>query len=196
MKLVGFALVHMIYRGGVLAGMVCCTDSLTWPTGRTPCLNSITAAQSAPILAYRNSCRSELSTRVLCGDCHDLWVYNSTSATVAFFFPQHSFLSIITSDLSDTEHLLNITTYPTILKHCAKPDIMSTHTLSPKSSNDSLQSRCSASSSPDKLAPALTGPMVWEKLDVADYIVDLTPREVQDIRAAVIKVKSKFGCPS
>jgi hypothetical protein len=38
--------------------------------------------------------------------------------------------------------------------------------------------------------------MVWERLDVAEYVVDLNPREVQDIRAAVIKVKSKFGCPS
>jgi len=73
---------------------------------------------------------------------------------------------------------------------------MSTHTLSPKSSNDSLQSRSSVTSSPDKLAPALTGPMVWEKLDAAEYVVDLNPREVQDIRAAVIKVKSKFGCTS
>ncbi|KAH5982691.1 hypothetical protein HBI07_252420 [Parastagonospora nodorum] len=73
---------------------------------------------------------------------------------------------------------------------------MSTHTLSPKPSNDSLQSRCSAASSPDKLAPALAGPMVWAKLDASDYVVDLSPREVQDIRAAVIKVKSKFTSPS
>jgi hypothetical protein len=66
---------------------------------------------------------------------------------------------------------------------------MSTHTLSPRSSNESLQSNSSAFSSPDKLAPALAGPMVWEGLDATNYIIELSPREVQDIRAAVIKVK-------
>jgi hypothetical protein len=69
---------------------------------------------------------------------------------------------------------------------------MSTHTLSPKTSNESLQSSSSVFSSPDKLAPALTGPMVWEELDATTYIHELSPREVQDIRAAVIKVKSTF----
>jgi hypothetical protein len=69
---------------------------------------------------------------------------------------------------------------------------MSTHALSPKSSNESLQSSASAFSSPDKLAPALAGPMVWEGLDAAKYVVELTRREVQDIRAAVIKVKSVY----
>lgn len=66
-------------------------------------------------------------------------------------------------------------------------------TLSPRSSTESLQSNYSALSSPDKLAPAVTGPMVWEgsELDPAKYIVELDQREIQDIRAAVIKVKSK-----
>lgn len=32
--------------------------------------------------------------------------------------------------------------------------------------------------------------MAWESLDAAKYIIELSPREVQDIRAAVIKVKS------
>jgi hypothetical protein len=67
---------------------------------------------------------------------------------------------------------------------------MSTYTLSPKSSNESLQSSSSAFSDPDKLAPAVAGPMVWDELDAASYIIELSPREVQDIRAAVIKVKS------
>lgn len=67
---------------------------------------------------------------------------------------------------------------------------MSTHPLSPKSSNESLQSSSSVVSFPDKLAPAVAGPMVWEGLDTAKYIIELSPREVQDIRAAVIKVKS------
>jgi hypothetical protein len=70
---------------------------------------------------------------------------------------------------------------------------MSQHTLSPKSSDDSLRSSTSTFSSPDKLAPAVTGPMVWEGLDSSKYVVELSPSEVQDIRAAVIKVKSKRG---
>jgi hypothetical protein len=74
---------------------------------------------------------------------------------------------------------------------------MSSYTLSPKSSDESLRSAVSDISSPDKLAPALTGPMVWkgEELDAARYIIELSPREVQDIRAAVIKVKSIFANP-
>lgn len=68
---------------------------------------------------------------------------------------------------------------------------MSTHTLSPKSSSDSLHSTVSAVSSPDKLAPAVAGPMAWEELDPSKYVVELSPSEVQDIRAAVIKIKSK-----
>jgi hypothetical protein len=74
---------------------------------------------------------------------------------------------------------------------------MSSYTLSPKSSDESLRSAASDVSSPDKLAPALKGPMVWkgEELDAARYIIELSPREVQDIRAAVIKVKSIFANP-
>lgn len=69
----------------------------------------------------------------------------------------------------------------------------SSPTLSAKSSNESLQSIVSALSSPDKLAPALQGPMVWkgDELDPTQYIIQLDRREIQDIRAAVIKVKSK-----
>lgn len=63
--------------------------------------------------------------------------------------------------------------------------------LSPKSSNESLQSSISACSIPDKFAPATTGPMVWEghELDPSEYVVRLSSREIQDVRAAVIKVK-------
>jgi hypothetical protein len=72
---------------------------------------------------------------------------------------------------------------------------MSTYTLSPRSSDESLRSTASDISSPDKLAPTLTGPMVWkgEELDAAKYVIELSPREVQDIRAAVIKIKSMFA---
>ncbi|KAL5114852.1 hypothetical protein ACEQ8H_007281 [Pleosporales sp. CAS-2024a] len=66
---------------------------------------------------------------------------------------------------------------------------MSTHTLSPKSSNESLESSVSTLSSPDKLAPALEGPMVWDQLDPTEYVMELTSREIEDIRAAVIKIK-------
>lgn len=71
---------------------------------------------------------------------------------------------------------------------------MSASALSPKSSNESLHSNASTFSFPDKLAPALAGPMVWKgnELDATRYIIELSDREVQDIRAAVIKVKSKF----
>ncbi|KAF2131002.1 Clavaminate synthase-like protein, partial [Dothidotthia symphoricarpi CBS 119687] len=64
-------------------------------------------------------------------------------------------------------------------------------TLSQKSSSESLQSDYSALSSPDKLAPTMTGSMVWEgsELDPVKYVVKLDQREIQDIRAAVIKVK-------
>jgi hypothetical protein len=34
--------------------------------------------------------------------------------------------------------------------------------------------------------------MVWEGLHADKYVIELSPREVQDIRAAVIKVKSTF----
>lgn len=68
---------------------------------------------------------------------------------------------------------------------------MSASALSPKSSNESLHSNASTFSFPDKLAPALAGPMVWKgnELDATRYIIELSDREVQDIRAAVIKVK-------
>ncbi|CAO2650931.1 Nn.00g092280.m01.CDS01 [Neocucurbitaria sp. VM-36] len=68
---------------------------------------------------------------------------------------------------------------------------MSTHMLTPKSSSESLQSTSSTFSVPDKLSPAVTGPMVWEgdELNPAQYIVELSNHEIQDIRAAVIKVK-------
>lgn len=68
---------------------------------------------------------------------------------------------------------------------------MSTHTLSPRSSTESLQSSSSAYSIPDKLAPALAGPMVWEgaELDPAQYIVKLSRSEVDNIRAAVVGFK-------
>jgi hypothetical protein len=69
---------------------------------------------------------------------------------------------------------------------------MSTHTLSAKSSNDSLHSTSSTESFPDKLAPAVASPMVWQgsELDSAKYIVQLSPQDVHHVRAAVIKVKS------
>ncbi|KAJ4369025.1 hypothetical protein N0V83_006107 [Neocucurbitaria cava] len=68
---------------------------------------------------------------------------------------------------------------------------MSTHTLSPKSSNESLQSTSSTFSFPDKLSPAVTGPMVWkgDELNPAKYVVELSKDEIRDVRAAVIKVK-------
>ncbi|KAF1852075.1 Clavaminate synthase-like protein [Cucurbitaria berberidis CBS 394.84] len=68
---------------------------------------------------------------------------------------------------------------------------MSTPSLSPRSSNESLQSTSSAFSSPDKLSPTVTGPMVWEgaELTPTKYVIQLSNREIQDIRAAVIKVK-------
>ena len=72
---------------------------------------------------------------------------------------------------------------------------MPAHMLSPKSSNESLQSSFSTISVPDKLAPAVANPMVWEgsELDPTKYVVHLTDRDIQDIRAAVIKVKSEYS---
>ncbi|KAF1831548.1 Clavaminate synthase-like protein [Decorospora gaudefroyi] len=68
---------------------------------------------------------------------------------------------------------------------------MSSPALSYKSSSSSLQSSTSVLTAPDKLAPAVTGPRVWQgdELDPKKYVVELNNREVQDIRAAVIKVK-------
>jgi hypothetical protein len=71
---------------------------------------------------------------------------------------------------------------------------MSQSTLSTRSSSESLQSTFSVFSYPDKLAPAVAGPMVWQgdELDPTKYIIQLSDRDIQDIRAAVIKVKSKY----
>ncbi|KAF1929362.1 Clavaminate synthase-like protein [Didymella exigua CBS 183.55] len=68
---------------------------------------------------------------------------------------------------------------------------MSAHTLSPRSSTESLQSSSSTYSIPDKLAPALSSPMAWEgaELDPAQYIVELSRSEVDNIRAAVVGFK-------
>lgn len=68
---------------------------------------------------------------------------------------------------------------------------MSAHSLSAKSSTESLQSSSSGYSIPDKLAPALSGPMVWEgaELDPTRYIVNLSKSEVDGIRAAVVGFK-------
>lgn len=65
--------------------------------------------------------------------------------------------------------------------------------LSAQSSSDSLWSDYSATSAPDKLSPAVKGPMTWAGADLApqQYITQLSEQDVQDIRAAVIKVKSK-----
>lgn len=71
---------------------------------------------------------------------------------------------------------------------------MSVASLSPKSSNESLNaSLYSESSIPDTLAPAVSGPMVWEgtELDPAKYVVGFNEQEIRDVRAAVIKCKSK-----
>lgn len=67
--------------------------------------------------------------------------------------------------------------------------------LTPKSSNESLQSTSSTFSFPDKLSSAVTGPMVWEgdELNSAKYVVELSNDEVRDVRAAVIKVKSEYS---
>ncbi|CAI6339519.1 unnamed protein product [Periconia digitata] len=63
--------------------------------------------------------------------------------------------------------------------------------LSTRSSVESLQSNATTHTVPDTLAPAVTGPMVWEgdELDPAKYIIHLHPSEIQNIRAAVIYFK-------
>ncbi|KAJ4994425.1 taurine catabolism dioxygenase family protein [Stagonosporopsis vannaccii] len=68
---------------------------------------------------------------------------------------------------------------------------MSVHSLSPRSSSESLQSSSSTASVPDKLAPALTGHMVWDgaELNPTRYIVKLSRSEVDNIRAAVVGFK-------
>ncbi|CAE7024758.1 hypothetical protein P3342_005470 [Pyrenophora teres f. teres] len=69
---------------------------------------------------------------------------------------------------------------------------MSSTTLSSRSSMESLQSNSSSIlSAPDKLAPAVVGPSVWQgdELNPAEYVIELDDREVLDIRAAIIKFK-------
>ena len=68
---------------------------------------------------------------------------------------------------------------------------MSAHSLSPRSSCESLQSSSSTFSVPDTLAPALTGPMVWKgaELDPTQYIIELSRTEIDNIRAAVVGFK-------
>ncbi|KAF9698185.1 hypothetical protein EKO04_003841 [Ascochyta lentis] len=65
---------------------------------------------------------------------------------------------------------------------------MSAHTLSPRSSTESLQSSSSSFSIPDKLAPALAGPMAWggAELNASQYVVKLSRAEIDNIRAAVV----------
>jgi hypothetical protein len=69
---------------------------------------------------------------------------------------------------------------------------MSSPTLSARSSFESLRSSSSAFTSPDRIAPAVAGPMIWQgdELDPTKYVVKLSNRDIQDIRAAVIKMKS------
>lgn len=68
---------------------------------------------------------------------------------------------------------------------------MSAHSLSPRSSTESLQSSSSAYSIPDKLAPALNSPMAWggAELDPAQYIIKLSRSDVDNVRAAVVGFK-------
>ncbi|KAF2636394.1 Clavaminate synthase-like protein [Massarina eburnea CBS 473.64] len=64
-------------------------------------------------------------------------------------------------------------------------------TLSAKSSVESLQSNATTHTVPDKLGPAVAGPMVWEgtELDATKYVVNLDTHEVANIRSAVISFK-------
>lgn len=68
---------------------------------------------------------------------------------------------------------------------------MSAHSLSPRSSTESLLSISSEYSIPDKFATALAGPMAWEgaELDPSQYIVNLSKIEIDNIRAAVVGFK-------
>lgn len=71
---------------------------------------------------------------------------------------------------------------------------MSTYSLGANSSAESIQSSASVLSTPDSLAPALTGPMVWagSELKTSDYIVNLGTSDIEEIRSAVIAHKSIF----
>jgi hypothetical protein len=66
--------------------------------------------------------------------------------------------------------------------------------LSPRSSTESIRSSSSGISEPDKLIPAVAGPMVWEgmELDPRDYVVELLKSEIENIRAAVVSFKCGF----
>lgn len=68
---------------------------------------------------------------------------------------------------------------------------MSVHSLSPRSSSESLQSYFSTTSVPDKLAPTLSGRMVWESIELCpeQYIIKLSRTEIDSIRAAVVGFK-------
>lgn len=63
---------------------------------------------------------------------------------------------------------------------------MSDSSLSARSSFDSLRE---SSPTPSTLAPAVTGPMVWEGAELKDYVLWLTSAEVDAIKAAVIHFK-------
>jgi hypothetical protein len=71
---------------------------------------------------------------------------------------------------------------------------MSYPILSARSSLESLQSDSSSISSPDKLAPAVVGSLVWQgdELSPAKYVIKLGDRDILDIRAAIIKFKLKY----
>ena len=68
---------------------------------------------------------------------------------------------------------------------------MPAHMLSARSSTESMHSCSSGISEPDKLMPAVAGPMVWEgtELDPRDYVVELFKSDIEDIRAAVVSFK-------
>ena len=63
--------------------------------------------------------------------------------------------------------------------------------LSARSSTESMQSSSSGISEPDKLMPAVAGPMVWEgtELNPQDYVVELLNSDIENIRAAVVSFK-------
>ncbi|KAF2005266.1 Clavaminate synthase-like protein [Amniculicola lignicola CBS 123094] len=65
--------------------------------------------------------------------------------------------------------------------------------ISEKSSFESLRSAHSAFSEPDRLTPAVSGPMVWKANELYDsptaLIEALTPEEVDEIRSAIIFFK-------
>ncbi|KAF2268145.1 Clavaminate synthase-like protein [Lojkania enalia] len=60
---------------------------------------------------------------------------------------------------------------------------MSVSSLSQRSSVDTLRTE------PDLLVPAVEGPMVWAKTELANYVVSLNAAEIEDIRMAVVTFK-------